>query len=182
MIQTTNGVYESLSRLLVYPTETIKNTTNECREHMQRTCSSAAEAVVEFSEFVNGSTVSDLQELYTRTFEINPVCALEVGWQLFGERYERGTFIVKMRGTLRELDLPESSELPDHLVHVLQALDRLQPDEAREFASLFLVPAVDKMLDGFKQTENAYCKILNAINCEVRDRYNLPAKGVSGDD
>jgi nitrate reductase delta subunit len=122
-----------------------------------------------------------MQELYTRTFEINPVCALEVGWQLFGERYERGTFIVKMRQTLRDLDLPESTELPDHLPHVLQALDRLNQEEAAQFAQLFVSTAVKKMIDGFKDNNNIYRDILNGILCEVRSQYNLPAQGAQDD-
>ncbi len=41
------------------------------------------------------------EELYTRTFDLNPVCALEIGWHLFGEDYERGAFLVRMRDQLR---------------------------------------------------------------------------------
>ena len=36
-----------------------------------------------------------IQELYTRTFDINPVCTLEIGWHIFGEDYARGALLVK---------------------------------------------------------------------------------------
>ena len=68
-----------------------------------------------------GST--ELEELYTRTFDINPVCSLEVGWHLFGEDYNRGAFLVRMRGLLREHGIEEGAELPDHLESVLRVLD-----------------------------------------------------------
>ena len=181
MSQPKVGNFESLSKLLAYPSEDVKEQAEECHKKFMAIDTPAASAVNEFKDFTQSSTVSDMQELYTRTFEINPLCALEVGWQLFGERYERGTFIVKMRQTLRDLKLPESTELPDHLVHVLQALDKLQPEEAGEFANLFIVPAVDKMIDGFKDKENIYRNILSGIVSEVRERYNLPKQGASND-
>ena len=177
MSQTQIGLYETLGRLLIYPTKDVKKIAGECNRTVRSSDSPAATAVANYANHVESSTVADMQELYTRTFEINPVCALEVGWQLFGERYERGTFIVKMRQTLRDLQISESTELPDHLVHVLQALDRLESDEATQFAGLFLVPAVNKMIAGFKDKNNVYREILGGLVSEVRTRYSLPAQG-----
>jgi nitrate reductase delta subunit len=56
--------------------------------------------------------VTDLEEFYTRTFDINPVSALEIGWHLYGEQYERGAFLVKMRELSRTLGVEESTSLP----------------------------------------------------------------------
>ena len=87
----------------------------------------------------------ELQELYAATFDLDPHCSLEVGWHLFGENYERGEFLVKMRVELRRLGVGESTELPDHLTHALAALGRMEPQEAAEFATACLFPALDKM-------------------------------------
>ena len=181
MNQTENGICGILGRLLTYPSEDIKEVASECKTLIGSPSTPGGRTAEAFCDYASGSSVSDMQELYTRTFEINPVCALEVGWQLFGERYERGTFIVKMRQTLRELELPESSELPDHLVHVLQALDRLEPEEGAEFASLFVLPAIDKMIKGFKDRKNIYRDVLDGIACEVRNRFDPLVQGVNHD-
>ncbi len=178
---TTMGTFETLGMLLTYPADNVCQMTAECRNNFQASTPEAAQAVESFSEYVEKSTLSERQEFYTRTFEINPVCALEVGWQLFGERYERGTFIVKMRQVLRELELPESTELPDHLTHVLQALDRMNPSEAAKFAGLFVAPAIRKMIEGFKDDSNIHCDTLKGILCEVRGRHNLPVQGAEDD-
>jgi len=41
-------------------------------------------------------SLEELQELYTRTFDLSPLCSLEAGWQLYGEDYARGSFLVYM--------------------------------------------------------------------------------------
>ena len=56
-----------------------------------------ADAANDFCRVVEKVSLSDLQELYTRTFDLNPVCALEVGYHLFGENYKRGEFLANLR-------------------------------------------------------------------------------------
>jgi len=117
----------------------------------------------DFAREIEGLSTEQLEELYTRTFDINPVCSLEVGWQLFGENYDRGSFLVWMRQQLRRFGLRESAELPDHLTHALALYTRLEGEEARQFASRFLCPAIDKMLAGFAGKNNPYENVLRAI-------------------
>lgn len=109
-------------------------------------------------------TTEDYQELYTRTFDINPVSSLEIGWHLFGEAYERGAFLVKMREKLRMHQVEESTELPDHLVHVLKLVGRLESEEQKAFVSHFLHPALKKMLDGFEGKSNPYEHLIRALS------------------
>ena len=86
-----------------------------------------AAALSAFDSYVRGTSVESLQEAFTQTFDLNPVCALEVGWQLFGEEYERGAFLVHTRQLLREHSVPERGELPDHLSSLLGLLSLVAP-------------------------------------------------------
>ena len=86
-----------------------------------------------------------MQELYIQTFEFNPACTLEMGWHLFGENYERGEFLVRMRQELRRYGIRESSELPDHLTHLLRLIARMEHEDAARLAGEFLLPALGKM-------------------------------------
>jgi nitrate reductase assembly molybdenum cofactor insertion protein NarJ len=101
------------------------------------------------------------QELYVQTFEFNPATTLEIGWHLFGENYERGEFLVRMRGLLRRHGIAESTELPDHLTHLLALISRMDHDEAAELAGLFLLPALGKIKDALKG--NPYAALIGAI-------------------
>ncbi len=92
-----------------------------------------------------GLSAEALQELYVQAFEFNPAATLEVGWHLFGENYERGEFLVRMRGELRRHGISESSELPDHLTHLLPLVARMDRDEAARLAGESLLPALAKI-------------------------------------
>jgi nitrate reductase delta subunit len=85
----------------------------------------AGRALEAFDGWARGQSTEAMQEAFTQTFDLNPVCALEVGWQLFGEEYERGAFMVHMRQLLRDHAVPEGGELPDHLSSLLAVLPRL---------------------------------------------------------
>ncbi len=98
-------LYDGLGGLLKYPVAGTTKTVEKCLLALKETGSPALEPISHFAEHVKNSSQEEMEELFTRTFDINPVCALEVGWHLFGERYERGTFIVKIRQTLRRLEI-----------------------------------------------------------------------------
>ena len=104
---------------------------------------------------------SAAQELYVQTFEFNPACTLEIGWHLFGENYERGEFLVRMRGQLRRHGIAESTELPDHLTCLLELIPRMDCGEAAELAGQYLLPALAKIREGLK--ENPYAPLIAAI-------------------
>jgi nitrate reductase delta subunit len=85
------------------------------------------------------------QELYVQTFEFNPAATLEIGWHLFGENYERGEFLVRMREQLRRYGIQEGSDLPDHLPLLLRLIARSPHDESAQLVGLHLTPALEKI-------------------------------------
>jgi nitrate reductase delta subunit len=101
-----------------------------------------------FADAVEPLSLGQLQEAFIQAFDLNPASTLEIGWHLFGEQYERGEFLVDMRGRLREAGIPETGELPDHVLHVLPLMSRLEPADARAFADKFVRPALAKIEAG----------------------------------
>jgi len=101
-----------------------------------------------------------MQELYIQTFEFNPACTLEIGWHLFGENYERGEFLVRMRGLLRQHGIAETTELPDHLTHVLQLIGRMEPGEAVRLVGEAVLPALEKIR---LPDDNPYREVLDTV-------------------
>lgn len=119
--------------------------------------------LLEFVGALCPMAAGDAEELYTRTFDINPVASLEVGWHLYGEQYERGAFLVRMRGLLRALHIAESAELPDHLSHVLQAVGSMEEAEAEAFTRQYLSPALEKIAAGFAEPGNPYGSAVRSL-------------------
>lgn len=102
------------------------------------------------------------QERFVRTFELNPVCALEVGWQIWGEQYARGTFLVRMRELVRDAGLVEGTELPDHLSMVLRVIPRAPEPRATKLARTFTLKALTGMREKLPATGDTFVAPLEA--------------------
>lgn len=172
------AICNSLSDLLRYPDGVFVDKVTDCSKLLRGTESSAHLLVEKFSGLIKKKSVEELEELFTRTFDLNPPSALEVGWHLYGESYERGDFIVKMRQVLKQFGIPESKELPDHLMFVLIALGQMEQADAKTFSNKYILPALGKMLNGLKDKDNPYENILRAISEEVKSSFGLQKEGV----
>jgi nitrate reductase delta subunit len=176
-METTCTLYDDLAGLLAYPGVNFRTRLALCRAELEELFPEAAGLLFRFSQRVAGLTPEELEELYTHTFDLNPVCSLEVGWHLFGENYSRGEFLVTMRQLLRKYALPESTELPDHLTHVLPALARMGQREADHFATAHVLPALGKMLAGLGQKDSPYVDVLEAVRAVLTSPYAVVLQG-----
>lgn len=159
------GIYDALAAVLTYPGE---DYSDRVREAALAAPPQMASLLHEFAVSLEGKATTELQELFTVTFDLNPVCSLELGWQLFGENYDRGLLLVKMRALLRRYGIAEQGELPDHLAHALQLIELMREEERAEFAAAIVLPALGKMLDPFKDKKNPYENVLQAIKKQLR--------------
>lgn len=142
--------------LVSYPGESYQARAREC-----------GQPLAEFAQTIEGLPVEALQELFTQTFDWNPETTLDIGWHLFGENYDRGDFLVKLRGAIRAHGLAESRELPDHLSHVLLLVDRMPEAERAEFVAQYVLPATKKLCDGLAKTESTFLPLLTAIREQI---------------
>jgi nitrate reductase molybdenum cofactor assembly chaperone len=166
--------YEQFARLLSYPDDDYIETAMLCQRAAEQFSEEAERNLRTFHSRIEGRTTEQLQELFVQTFDLNPVCVLEVGWHLYGDNYDRGAFLVKTREQLRRHKVDESSELPDHLTHVLALLARMEPEEASVFANGSVIPALGKMLAGMAGKQSPYEFLLIALR-EALARAHAPA-------
>jgi nitrate reductase molybdenum cofactor assembly chaperone NarJ/NarW len=159
------NIYDALAAVLSYPAE----------DYLARVdvavlaAPSAIEPTLqEVARELAGKSTVELQELFTVTFDLNPVCSLELGWHIFGENYDRGLLLAKLRALLRAHRIVESGELPDHLAHALRLIACMQPEEQHDFAAAIVLPALGKMLDAIRGKQNPYEKVLGAIKTQLR--------------
>jgi nitrate reductase molybdenum cofactor assembly chaperone NarJ/NarW len=156
-------LYNLLARLLSYPAPEYPMAARKCQELLQTAFPETPQILERFTSQVKSSSLEELEELFTRTFDLNPVCCLEVGWQLYGEDYNRGSFMVKMRQQMRSRGVAESIELPDHLSNILPLLACMDPAEAGPLCASFVLPALRKMQQGLAGNDNPYEEVLDAI-------------------
>ncbi len=120
---------------------------------------------------------NSLQELYTRTFEIQSLTTLGIGYILFGDDYKRGDLLANLN---REHGLAGTDchgELADHLPNVLRLIPLLQDDDLRqELVADLLLPAVALMIQEFdperilKKDENYQKHYKTLIETPVTDK------------
>ncbi len=154
------ALYHAFAALLTYPEEDYPQRVEAALRLARPGC---REPLEQFAQSVKALEIWELQELFTRTFDMNPVCSLELGWHLFGENYERGLLLVRMREELRRFEIKESSELPDHLTHALELLGRMDRDTGADFAAACVLPALKKMLEAIRSKENPFEFIVLAV-------------------
>jgi nitrate reductase delta subunit len=160
--------YQSLARLLIYPGADYRQRVESSLHLADFECRNLLE---KFALSIEGLETWELEEMFTRTFDMNPVCSLELGWHLFGENYERGLLLVRMREELRQFGIHESAELPDHLTHVLELVGRMDHDRAADFAGACVLPALKNMLEALRGKDNPFENVLLAAELFLHSQF-----------
>jgi nitrate reductase molybdenum cofactor assembly chaperone NarJ/NarW len=150
-----------VAALLEYPDGAFHSAVADCCAAAIAIDPAASAGLRRFAAAVDGLSVEALQELYVSTFDHNPRCALDLGWHLFGEAYERGALLAMLREELQRAGIPERGELPDHLPSVLLLLDRLDPARRAELTRL-LAPAVAALEAALEQSGNPYAALVKS--------------------
>ena len=153
--------FELLAGLFEYPDES----------YVERCRKAGLEA---FAAEMEKLTPSQIQEQFIATFDWNPATALDLGWHLYGEQYARGEFLVRVREELRRYGIPESTELPDHLTHILPLLARMDANEAAEFAREFVAPAVAKLVSALDQKKTPFGLLIHAVRDALPVQADIP--------
>lgn len=173
----TKILFEDLASVLSYPEEPIEENIVRVQQNLGN---EDAQSIQPFADYLNGTSLLQVEEFFTQTFDLNPSCCLEVGWHLYGEDYKRGEFLVNMRQTLAEEHLPESTELPDHLSHCLRLLPRLEKEDAEAFARKYLLPAIIKILKTM-EAENPYTCVIGMLQRLLEHRYGPGEVNIGSD-
>ncbi len=142
--------YNAFAALFRYPVQGYREKTNTCLQLIRSDYKEAAEVMKRFVEFINNESLDKVEEIFTRTFHIQAICYLDLGYVLFGEDYKRGDFLVHMKQEQRKINNDCGEELPDNLANVLSFMHKTPEEEfLNEFATRILIPAVKKMLKEF---------------------------------
>jgi len=161
--------YDALAAVLRYPDGGYAERVRECAAALRGLCQEAHAEVEAFAGEIRLLSPEEIEEQFTRTFDLNPACCLDLGWHLYGEAYERGRFLVKIRGLLRRHAIVESGELPDHLAHMLPLVGRMAPGPAVELVREAIAPALATMCTALEKTSSPFRHLLAAARSLVNE-------------
>ncbi len=171
--------WSCFSPFFTYPSEEPDEALQELETVLLAHSEDVYQTFLPFKAFWVQSDLSAQEEAYVRAFDFNPESALEVGWHLFGEDYARGDFLVKMRQLLHQYQIPESTELPDHLTSVLQVLEHLGPEDAGLFAEKNILPALQKVSSALASKENPYLTLCQTLEQLLQGVFSIASKPLS---
>jgi nitrate reductase delta subunit len=157
-LRTTEAIYELLACLMEYPTSDLPDQARECAAALKTKRSHAARHMAHFRDSVTQTGPGDLEELYSATFDLTPVCYPYIGYQLFGDTYKRGEFLALLNARYRDIGIVIQGELPDHLGMVLRYLAQI-PDA--DLVNEGVIPTLERMIEQLK--DNPYRELVQAI-------------------
>jgi len=120
----------------------------------------------------NSMSVLKQQEYYLKTFDVQAVCSLDIGYVLFGEDYKRAQLLVNLQSEHKTAGIDCGSELGDHLPNVLTLLSKTNdPDFAEELGFIITSQAVRFMITKFKNVDNIYKDMLEILLVFLRNDF-----------
>lgn len=148
--------YSALADLFRYPKIGYIEQVNACASILRENYPRAFIDISPFVDIINQNELFQIEEIFGRTFHIQAVCYLDLGYVLFGEDYKRGDFLVKMKNEQRNANNDCGDELADNLPNVLYLLTLLENEEFMgELVVRIIIPSLQKMLKEFDASRMA---------------------------
>jgi len=141
------------SFLFDYPTNGFPDKVNEVQDFLTKNKPEATPLLKPFIDFLNSVSIEEVQELFTRSFEVQAVTTLDLGYLLFGDDYKRAELLVNLSKEHKKAGNNCGIELADHLPNLLRLLSKMDDLTLRdELVVKLLGPALKKMLADFEPT------------------------------
>jgi len=111
------------------------------------------QAVVELERFLDllpEKELRTMQELFTRTFDVQSATTLDIGYVLFGDDYKRGELLANLNREHLAVNNDCRHELADHLPNLLRLMGKLKDGELTdELVQEIIAPALSMMISEF---------------------------------
>jgi nitrate reductase delta subunit len=156
-------LYRLFGEILGYPTPSLHNQVDECLSLLTYLDMDAVSLMNEFRAFLQITPLKRMEEIYTRTFDLQAICHPYVGYHLFGSGGQRGMFMAGLVKHYNVCGFSAGNELPDHLGIMLRFASTCTNAEREELVNECIAPAVKKMVSGFEDASNPYRGVLQAL-------------------
>ena len=180
--------YHDLACLFEYPEDGYDKRVNQAVQLLEKARPEAGEDLRRFRELQAVESLRAMQELFTRSFDVQAITTLDIGYVLFGDDYKRGELLSNLNREHREAGNDCGSELADHLPNVLRLLARLEDQELiEELVQEIIAPAVSEMIGEFtheridkknKAYRKHYKTLIETPSRTARTLYQFPLRAL----
>ncbi len=142
--------YKYLADIVDYPRSDFLNKVKTAEEFLTEYDSETISIIQEFVQFIDITEPEKIEELYLRTFDIQAVTTLDIGYVLFGDDYKRGKLLANLNQEHIAVNNDCGTELADYLPNLLRLLPKITNDEFRnELVEIIILPALTKIIKEF---------------------------------
>ncbi len=143
--------YQQLSELFKYPDNEFLEKINRCEQFIFNNYPAVASEFSIFSKYMNKATHDEREEIYTKTFDVQPICYLDLGYVIFGEDYKRGAFLLHMQTEQQKINNDCGTDLSDNISNVFTLISKSEDQVfIEELAKDIVIPAVKKIISEFE--------------------------------
>ena len=142
--------YHTLADLFDYPDAEYPDKARTVKLVVADRYPNAAADLERFVELIPDSDVVAMQELFIRSFDVQAMTTLDIGYVLFGDDYKRGELLANLNREHRDAENDCGLELADHLPNILRLLSKLKDEDLiEELVDSVLAPALKDMIAEF---------------------------------
>ncbi|MCC6866855.1 MAG: hypothetical protein IT280_11935 [Ignavibacteria bacterium] len=142
--------YNTIAELFEYPGIYFSEKINTVQSLLNAKYPEAAEELKPFTEYAAITILNEQQEIYTRTFDVQAITTLDLGYVIFGDDYKRGELLSNLNREHSIAGTVLDNQLADHLPKLLRLLPKIKDEELiEEMISNIISPALNKMIIEF---------------------------------
>jgi len=143
--------YKLMAALFEYPTTAdYPDRVRDISEYLNGRYPDAGTELGRFIELLPDDDLRAMQELFTRSFDVQAATTLDVGYVLFGDDYKRGILLANLNREHRNAGVNTGTELADYIPNLLRLMAVMEDEEVlHDLAYAILGPALLEMIGEF---------------------------------
>ena len=142
--------YRLLAGLFDYPDAEYPQRVRQIKKFLDGRYFKAAAELEQFLEYLPDDDLLTMQELFTRSFDVQALATLDIGYVLFGDDYKRGELLANLNREHLQAGNDCGTELADYLSNILRLVSVLTDEDlVGDLAYAILAPALTKMIGEF---------------------------------
>ena len=100
---------------------------------------------------MSNCNADEREEIYTKSFDVQPICYLDLGYVIFGEDYKRGAFLLHMQSEQKRINNDCGFDLSDNICNVFTLMAKSDDEDfVNELTVEIIIPTVKKMIAEFQ--------------------------------
>jgi nitrate reductase molybdenum cofactor assembly chaperone len=164
--------YAAFAKVLRYPQASWQDEIQVLEAQLAQSHPDAVAALKEFMLGTQDVRLEELQEMYTRAFDVAPQCIPYLSVYLFGEEsHKRSELMTGLMEAYESAGYEHDNELSDHLSIVLGYAPYCTESEWAELAHWVLPGPLGEMLRSLTRSQNPYAHVLRALACVFKAQY-----------